>query len=558
MTIFTFIKEIIKQNKGKMLLLLILMISSSLAPVFTSISVKNLTDNYIATEDYYLSIFAISILLLSTTYAIEEIVRQLLTYQSNYICFQKLFHEITLKSYSFFLKNNSGELSAHTNQISNFHNFILMILRILFLLIPTLVSISAFYYIHHTLLIFLFIWFTITLILMTGISYLEMKYNKKNMKISAKFNGNLNEIMKNYITTFSYFNPKRETNINNSYIEKIKNINFYRFILLLAKEVVFVTSMITIFFGILYINYKLESPLGTIIFSINSSFGIFWRSVHVFYSLSYLLEEYSKYSVSFQRIMQTEPNTDSNEIQNIYFNQAHITINDLNFKYDEKITLKNINLDIPAQSKIAIVGPSGSGKSTLVSLIAKLLNTSDNSIRINNQDINKIHKHDIMSNISYVSQNIQLMSRSIRENISGDKEELLSDAELDIICKNAQAYDFISELPDKYDTMLIEGGSNLSGGQKQRIGIARALAKNGSIIIFDEANSALDYQTNHDLQKTILKLFKDKTCIFISHKIKELSGMDQIVFLKNGSIIEKGTHQELINKQGEYFKLYYT
>ncbi len=559
MNIYNFIINVIKANKIKTFILALIMMTSSLIPAFTHLSIRWITSNFYSEElNYYLVIFFICIVGMSLTYAFEEIVKQLITYQTMYFTFRNLFTYTLSHSYSFFLKVNSGKLSAHTNKISNFPMFFLFGLRIIFLFIPVLFSILFFIYLNYVLSIFLLSWFILFISITMFFFTKQIKYNQNIMKLTAEINSNLNEIMKNTTATFSYFNTEREIQRNEAFIKEIQKNNRNKFIILLIYEIIFIIGMITIFSGIIYINKIFQAPLEDIIFSISNSFSIFWRSCHISYCIPELLDQYSTMSFSFKELFTKTEEPEKNKIKNLHFQNSSIKISKLNFQYNTKLILKNISLYIQPKEKIAIVGPSGSGKTTLISLIMKLLKVEDKSIFINNTDINLIHKNDVMNNISLVSQNIQLMSRTIRENISGSLPKLLTDTELDEICKNAQCYDFISKLPAKYDTKLVECGVNLSGGEKQRIAIARALAKNGSIIIFDEANSALDNITNRKFQDIIFKLFHDKTCIFISHKLKYLEKLDKIVFINKGEIKEFGSHKELINKKGEYYSLYKT
>lgn len=559
MNIYNFIINVIKANKIKTFILALIMMTSSVIPAFTHLSIRWITSNFYSEElNYYLFIFIIGIVGMSLTYAFEEILRQLIAYQTMYFTFRNLFTYTLSHSYSFFLKANSGKLSAHTNKISNFPMFFLFGLRIIFLFIPVLFSILFFIYLNYVLSIFLLSWFIIFISITMVFFTKQIKYNQNIMKLTAEINSNLNEIMKNTTATFSYFNTEREIKRNEDFINKIQKNNRNKLIILLIYEIIFIIGMITIFSGIIYINKMFQAPLKDIIFSIINTFSIFWRSCHISYCIPELLDQYSTMSVSFKELFTKTEEPEKNKIKNLHFQNSSIKISKLNFQYNTKLILKNISLDIQPKEKIGIVGPSGSGKTTLISLIMKLLKVEDKSIFINNTDINLMHKNDVMNNISLVSQNIQLMSRTIRENISGSLPKLLTDTKLDEICKNAQCYDFISKLPEKYDTKLVECGVNLSGGEKQRIAIARALAKNGSIIIFDEANSALDNITNRKFQDIIFKLFHDKTCIFISHKLKYLEKLDKIVFINQGEIKEFGSHKELINKKGEYYSLYKT
>lgn len=235
---------------------------------------------------------------------------------------------------------------------------------------------------------------------------------------------------------------------------------------------------------------------------------------------------------------------------------SKIEFNNLTFRYDdESAVLSNINLRVPAGEALAIVGPSGGGKTTLTNLIPRFLDLKEGSILIDGVDIRDVTVASLRNQIAMVTQQTILFNDTVRNNIAyGDQqapEQRIIDA-----AKAAHAFDFIQALPNGFETIIGEGGARLSGGQRQRISIARAILKNAPILILDEATSALDTESEHEVQKALENLMKDRTTLVIAHRLSTIKNADRIIVIKDGLIVEQGTHDSLISQQGEYETLY--
>jgi subfamily B ATP-binding cassette protein MsbA len=217
--------------------------------------------------------------------------------------------------------------------------------------------------------------------------------------------------------------------------------------------------------------------------------------------------------------------------------------------------LKNLSTKIEGGTKVGLVGVSGSGKTTFLNLIPRFYNLQNGSILIDNQNINDINLNSLRKEISLVSQDVILFDDTIRANILYGNE-FASDEEIIKACKFAAAEDFVEKLPKKYETIIGENGIKLSGGQKQRLSIARAILKNSSIILLDEATSSLDSESESVIQKAIENLTKNKTTIIIAHRLSTVMKCDNILVFENGQIIEEGKHEFLVNNSSTYKKLY--
>jgi len=245
-----------------------------------------------------------------------------------------------------------------------------------------------------------------------------------------------------------------------------------------------------------------------------------------------------------------------NNLPKLNVSEGKIEFEEINFSYpDGTEALKKLSFKIKGKSSAALVGLSGSGKSTILNLIPRFYNLKNGNIKIDNQNINEIQLESLRKNISLVSQDIMLFDDTVKANI-GYGDILAGENEIIEAAKKAAAHDFIKNLKDGYDTVIGESGVKLSGGQKQRLSIARAILKNSPIILLDEATSALDTESETQVQKAIENLIKDKTTIIIAHRLSTIKNVDKIFVIDNGTVVEEGTHNELINNSIVYKKLY--
>ena len=258
-------------------------------------------------------------------------------------------------------------------------------------------------------------------------------------------------------------------------------------------------------------------------------------------------------------ILQTPTTLINKSSSKLEVTSGEISMDKITFTHDEgqgDTLFHDFSLDIKPGEKIGLVGASGSGKTTLTKLLLRFADIDSGKITIDGQDISKATQASLRAKIAYVPQEPLLFHRSVRENIAYGRPDA-TDAEIEEAAKKAGAYDFIAGLKDGFDTMVGERGIKLSGGQRQRVAIARAILKDAPILVLDEATSALDSESEALIQKSLETLMENRTSIVIAHRLSTIAKLDRIIVLKNGKIVEDGSHDELINKKrGVYAKLW--
>lgn len=279
----------------------------------------------------------------------------------------------------------------------------------------------------------------------------------------------------------------------------------------------------------------------------------------VFY-ISEFLEKVKDFNLSSERIFSI---IDSKEFPKEKFGKKQLKKihGDFEFKNvcfgykQEQLTIKNMSFKIKANSTVAFVGKSGAGKSTVFSLLCKMYDINSGDITIDGISIKELDKDSIRGNITIISQNPYIFNMSIKENLRLVKENL-TDEEMIEACKTACLDEFINSLPEGYDTMIGEGGINLSGGERQRLAIARALVQKTEIILFDEATSALDNETQSSIKQAIDNMKNEYTILIIAHRLSTVINSNKILLVEDGTIVDEGTHEELLKNSKTYHQLY--
>lgn len=286
--------------------------------------------------------------------------------------------------------------------------------------------------------------------------------------------------------------------------------------------------------------------------------GIFVSPIQILVELIEMMQKGFSGFRRFLEVMETEPEIvnapDAEPLKNV---KGEVSYEDVSFHYsdDETLVLDHISFKIPAGRSIALVGPSGSGKTTICSLLPRFYDATGGRITVDGQDVRKLTLESLRNQIGLVQQDIYLFGGSIKENIAYGKPSASMDEIIDA-AKKANIHDFIMSLPDGYNTFVGERGTRLSGGQKQRISIARVFLKNPPILILDEATSALDNESERWIQKSLEELSKNRTTITIAHRLSTIRNADEILVVADNGIAERGTHEELLARNGIYAHYY--
>ncbi|APC48779.1 ATP-binding cassette domain-containing protein [Virgibacillus halodenitrificans] len=289
-------------------------------------------------------------------------------------------------------------------------------------------------------------------------------------------------------------------------------------------------------------------------------FSLVWYILGPLMNLGFVINQFSQAKASGERLLEIlEAEEDIVEKENAINTSitGHVTFNNVSLTYVENddTALKNISFDAPSGKIIGLIGATGSGKTSITQLITRFYEPEKGEVLVDGKPVADYTLKSLRKAIGFVLQEPFLFSTTIRENIAygtpGISESQIIDA-----AKRAQAHDFIMEMPEGYDTLLGERGMGLSGGQKQRIAIARAICINPSILILDDATSAVDMETEFKIQKALKEVMKGRTSFIIAHRISSLKHADEIIVLEDGKIVERGTHDILLNNEGPYQRIY--
>ena len=296
--------------------------------------------------------------------------------------------------------------------------------------------------------------------------------------------------------------------------------------------------------------------LGDVVFIITTILNLMTIASTAAIEMSYLFRELGVINEALKIVRDPLDIKEGKSPKPLKVKKGKIEFKKVSFKYTRNNKVfKNKNLTIEGGQKIGLVGLSGSGKTTFVNLILRLYDITSGKILIDSQDISNVTVDSLRNNITLIPQEPRLFNRSILENIKYSKEDATYEEVVEA-CKKAHCHEFIMNLEHQYDSVVGEMGSKISGGQKQRIAIARAILKNAAILIMDEATSALDSHTEKYIQDSIGYLSRNKTTIIIAHRLSTLLKVDRILVFNQGTIIEDGSHDELIKKAGHYAMLW--
>ncbi|MEH7382351.1 ABC transporter ATP-binding protein [Bacillus sp. JJ1533] len=290
-------------------------------------------------------------------------------------------------------------------------------------------------------------------------------------------------------------------------------------------------------------------------------FSLVWYLLNPIMNLGFIINMFSQAKASGERLLEIleadEKIVDQNEVISKEKLQGHVEFKDVTLKYTEEdeAALESISFTVEPGKTVGLIGATGSGKTSITQLMTRFYEPVKGNVLIDGRDVTDYSIQTLRSNIGFVMQESFLFSSTIRANIAYGRPNASMEEIIDA-AKRAQAHDFIMELPKGYDTMLGERGMGLSGGQKQRIAIARSLCIDPSILILDDATSAVDMETEFKIQQDLKEVMKGRTTFIIAHRISSLKHADEILVLENGVIVERGTHEELLKNEGPYQRIY--
>ena len=475
-------------------------------------------------------------------------------------CFSKLTNQ-TL----FFHSNKfGGSLVSQTNKLvgaveSFWDTIIWSVLPLVISLVGSIIVLSTLLWQYALFLLIFSIVFSI--VVYYG-SKPMAKLTKKEAKASNKLNGQLADVISNVLAVKSSGAEATEQKFFTKTVNSWRNSSLDVMRGFLKVSTIYSSINMVIKIGaITFAVYAAQNNLVSVasVYLIITYTG---SVAHELWNMNGIMRNYNRIignANDMVEILQTPTTLIDKSDLKLKVTNGEISMDKITFTHDEgqgDTLFHDFSLEIKPGEKIGLVGTSGSGKTTLTKLLLRFADIDSGKITIDGQDISEVTQASLRAKIAYVPQEPLLFHRSVRENIAYGRPDA-TDAEIEEAAKKAGAYDFIVGLKDGFDTMVGERGIKLSGGQRQRVAIARAILKDAPILVLDEATSALDSESEALIQKSLETLMKNRTSIVIAHRLSTIAKLDRIIVLKDGKIVENGSHDELINKKrGVYAKLW--
>lgn len=475
-----------------------------------------------------------------------------------------IFDTISNQSMQFHSDHFSGSLVSQSNRfVSSFERFFD---AIIWNLLPVISSLSFILIVLFSLtplfalaLLVLIIVYTV----ISGLTFHKISHlNTVEAAANSKQTGQLSDVITNILSVKSYareaYERRRHIKLRTEIYQasmKLMHATLLRQIMFsLVNLSIIAFLIIFIIFGPSWFNISVATMVIIVTYS-QQIFSQLWDINHVFKDFNRVFGDAREMTA----ILSLEDDVvDRSDAKSLKVKQGIVGFNHITYQHSnaKKPIFEDFNLTVSAGERIGLVGISGSGKTTLTKLLLRFADVSKGSITIDDQDISAITQKSLRSAIAYVPQETALFHRTIAENISYSHPSA-SLEDIKKAAKLANAHDFIMDLPEGYETLVGERGVKLSGGQRQRIAIARAILKDAPILVLDEATSALDSESETLIQDALTKLMHGRTSLVIAHRLSTVAGLDRIIVLKNGKIVEQGSHAELLkNSNGAYQKLW--
>ena len=478
--------------------------------------------------------------------------------------YAQCFNKLTNQTLFFHSNKFGGSLVSQTNKLvgaveSFWDTIIWSILPLVVSLVGSIIVLSTLLWQYALFLLIFSIVFS--LVVYYG-SKPMAKLTKKEAKSSNKLNGQLADVISNVLAVKSSGAESTEQKFFTKTVNSWRDSSLDVMRGLLKVSTIYSSINMVIKIGaIAFAVYAAQNNLVSVasVYLIITYTG---SVAHELWNMNGIMRNYNRIignANDMVEILQTPTTLIDKSDSKLEVTSGEISMDKITFTHDEgqgDTLFHDFSLDIKPGEKIGLVGASGSGKTTLTKLLLRFADIDSGKITIDGQDISEVTQASLRAKIAYVPQEPLLFHRSVRENIAYGRPDA-TDAEIEEAAKKAGAYDFIVGLKDGFDTMVGERGIKLSGGQRQRVAIARAILKDAPILVLDEATSALDSESEALIQKSLETLMENRTSIVIAHRLSTIAKLDRIIVLKDGKIVEDGSHDELINKKrGVYAKLW--
>ena len=478
--------------------------------------------------------------------------------------YARCFSKLTNQTLFFHSNKFGGSLVSQTNKLvgaveSFWDTIIWSVLPLVISLVGSIIVLSTLLWQYALFLLIFSIVFSI--VVYYG-SKPMAKLTKKEAKSSNKLNGQLADVISNVLAVKSSGAEATEQKFFTKTVNSWRNSSLDVMRGFLKVSTIYSSINMVIKIGaIAFAVYAAQNNLVSVasVYLIITYTG---SVAHELWNMNGIMRNYNRIignANDMVEILQTPTTLIDKSDSKLKVTNGEISMDKIIFTHDEgqgDTLFHDFSLEIKPGEKIGLVGASGSGKTTLTKLLLRFADIDSGKITIDGQDISEVTQASLRAKIAYVPQEPLLFHRSVRENIAYGRPDA-TDAEIEEAAKKAGAYDFIVGLKDGFDTMVGERGIKLSGGQRQRVAIARAILKDAPILVLDEATSALDSESEALIQKSLETLMENRTSIVIAHRLSTIAKLDRIIVLKDGKIVEDGSHDELINKKrGVYAKLW--
>ena len=478
--------------------------------------------------------------------------------------YARCFSKLTNQTLFFHSNKFGGSLVSQTNKLvgaveSFWDTIIWSVLPLVISLVGSIIVLSTLLWQYALFLLIFSIVFSI--VVYYG-SKPMAKLTKKEAKASNKLNGQLADVISNVLAVKSSGAEATEQKFFTKTVNSWRDSSLDVMRGFLKVSTIYSSINMVIKIGaIAFAVYAAQNNLVSVasVYLIITYTG---SVAHELWNMNGIMRNYNRIignANDMVEILQTPTTLIDKSDSKLKVTNGEISMDKIIFTHDEgqgDTLFHDFSLEIKPGEKIGLVGASGSGKTTLTKLLLRFADIDSGKITIDGQDISEVTQASLRAKIAYVPQEPLLFHRSVRENIAYGRPDA-TDAEIEEAAKKAGAYDFIVGLKDGFDTMVGERGIKLSGGQRQRVAIARAILKDAPILVLDEATSALDSESEALIQKSLETLMENRTSIVIAHRLSTIAKLDRIIVLKNGKIVENGSHDELINKKrGVYAKLW--